>query len=527
MCSFAHSAKEEFMIKIHAIATCIAASAFGCGSMSDLGTVDLQEQTGSSEQGVVDTSDDTLAIQLHDVLSREGFTGNIQSTLQTRLHRSINQGLANLGRVLWFDKIHALHDDNTCGGCHAPSNGFGDTQSIAIGVQNNNRVGPNRAGPRNQRRTPMAVNTAFFPRLMWNGRFESLSGDPFNNSAGFKFPPPEGTTRFPANDPIVTHLLIAQGHMPPTELIEVAGFTGTRGTISPEFDQFDDGLGSPVPPPDASGFRNDPIRQAVLTRLNGSSAYRSLFAAQFPSVASGGPIDFTMFGRAIAEFEFTLVFANAPIDRFARGEDTALTKSQKLGALLFFGTAGCVRCHAVSGQANEMFSDFQNRVLGVPQVAPGFGVGVGNVIFSGPGQNEDFGLEEITGNSADRYKFRTSPLRNVALQPAFFHNGAFTRLQDAIVHHLDVATSARNYNPVSAGLDADLTHHLGPIEPVLARLDPLVATPIRLTNSELTNLVDFVQNGLLDSRATAANLCPLVPTSVPSGSPVLIFERCP
>ena len=41
--------------------------------------------------------------------------------------------------------------------------GFGDTQSIAIGVQNNGLVGPNRTGPRNQRRTPTVVNTAFYP----------------------------------------------------------------------------------------------------------------------------------------------------------------------------------------------------------------------------------------------------------------------------------------------------------------------------------------------------------------------------
>jgi hypothetical protein len=30
-------------------------------------------------------------------------------------------------------------------------------------------------------------------------------------------------------------------------------------------------------------------------------------------VADGGDIDFTMFARAIAEFEFTLVFADAPL----------------------------------------------------------------------------------------------------------------------------------------------------------------------------------------------------------------------
>jgi hypothetical protein len=34
--------------------------------------------------------------------------------------------------------------------------------------------------------------------------------------------------------------------------------------------------------------------------------------------------------------------------------------------------------------------------------------------FDGPGANEDFGLEQISGNALDRYSFRTSPLRNIA-----------------------------------------------------------------------------------------------------------------
>jgi cytochrome c peroxidase len=258
--------------------------------------------------------------------------------------------------------------------------------------------------------------------------------------------------------------------MPPTEMTQVAGFTGAAGTIGPQFDQFDDGKGSPVPPPDASGSRNDPIRQAVLKRLNASPAYRELFGEVFSSVAAGGPIDFSMFGRAIAEFEFTLIFANAPIDRFARGEHGAMSVPEKQGALVFFGKGGCVACHAVAGKSSEMFSDFKMHVMGVPQIAPEFGVGKGNVIFDGPGQNEDFGLEQITGNLADRYKFRSSPLRNVSLQPAFFHNGSFTRLEDAIYHHLHVFESARSYDPIRAGVDKDLSLRLGPIEPVLARL---------------------------------------------------------
>jgi cytochrome c peroxidase len=463
---------------------------------------------------------------LTELLRQAGFTGRIESTLRARLGRSVDRNLADLGRLLFFDKISALHSDNACAGCHAPSSGFGDTQSIAIGIQNNNVVGPNRAGPRNQRRTPSVVNAAFYPKLMWNARFATLSGDPFDNSQGFLFPPPEGTTRFPPNDPLIKTLLAAQGHLPPTELVEVAGFTGTKGTVGPEFDQFDDGLGFPVPLPDETGSRNEPIRQALLQKLNAAPTYRALFAQNFPEVGSGGPIDFSMFGRAIAEFEFTLIFANAPLDKFARGDANAMSAEEKKGAVLFFGKAGCVGCHKVSGTSNEMFSDFQNHVIGVPQIAPFFGLGRGNVIFDGPGHDEDFGAEQISGYLADRYKFRTSPLRSVALQPTFFHNGAFTRLEDAIAFHLDASQSSRNYNAMMAGIDLDLTARIGPMEPLLARLDPRLATSIPLSPDEFRSLVKFVREGLLDDRARPRNLCSLIPPVLPSGMSALDFEEC-
>ena len=120
--------------------------------------------------------------------------------------------------------------------------------------------------------------------------------------------------------------------------------------------------------------------------------------------------------------------------------------------------------------------------------------------------------------------FRTSPIRNVALQAAFFHNGAFTQLEDAVRHHLDVFTSAQNYTPVAAGVDVDLTGQMGPLNPVLERLDPILAAPIVLTDDEFRQLLDFVRNGLLDDRARPENLRRLIPSSVPSRLPVLVFE---
>src|SRR5499427_1587711 len=303
----------------------------------------------------------TLDQRLEAALARQGFTGSVASTLERRIGHHINNQLADLGRLLFFDTVTGLNNDNNCSGCHSPTNGFGDTQSIAIGIDNNGVVGAGRAGPRNQRRTPMVVNTAFFPNLMWNSRFASLSNDPFDHSAGLLFPPPEGLSLS-----YLPQLLVAQAFIPPTERTEVAGFSF---------------------PGDNYAIRNE-----VLRRINNVPEYRKRFSQLFPSVKAGQSITFDEFGKAVAEFEFTLVFADAPIDRFARGQQNALTDDQKKGALLFFGTARCVECHKVSGDSNEMFSDFAPHVIGVPQIVPR----VTNATFDGPAQNEDFGLEQIT-----------------------------------------------------------------------------------------------------------------------------------
>jgi cytochrome c peroxidase len=134
-------------------------------------------------------------------------------------------------------------------------------------------------------------------------------------------------------------------------------------------------------------------------------------------------------------------------------------------------------------------------------------------------------LEQVTGSTADRYMFRSSPLRNLALQAAFFHNGCFTRLEDAVRFHLDVFTGAQNYDPVKAGVAADLAEvSPGPIEPVLARVDPLLSKPISLTDTEFSQLVSYLRDGLLDKRARPENLRDLVPEVIPSGRAPLTFE---
>ncbi|HEU5182190.1 MAG TPA: cytochrome c peroxidase [Candidatus Polarisedimenticolia bacterium] len=468
-------------------------------------------------------SEVSLDRELTRALERAGFTGRIESTLETRLGRPIDAPRANLGRMLFFDKILGLHDDNSCAGCHSPAFGFGDSQRMAIGVQNNGIVGPHRMGPRNQRRSPLASNTIFYPALMWTPRFTAISGDPFNSPLGFKFPPPENiVTGMPT-------LLSAQGSLPSTELVEMAGFSGIAanpGPFGPRHYQFDDGLGQALPAPDETGFHNFPIQAVVNARLNAVPAYLDLFARAFNGgvpLAPGG-ITIEMRRLAVAEFQASLTAADAPLDHYARGETWALTDAQKRGALLFFGRARCVSCHAVSGKSNEMFSDFSAHRIGGPQVAPAFGIGAGDTIFDGPGEDEDFGFEQTEGDSAKRYMFRTAPLRNLRVAPGFFHNGAFGSLEAAIAHHLDPEDSLRHYDPVANDLPSDL--HVGPFMGILkSGIDPLLRGQIKLSDREFQDLVDFVRNGLFDPKVE--EFCNRIPAAVPSGRPLQVFEGCP
>jgi cytochrome c peroxidase len=516
---------------------------------------------------VASADDPSLDDRLRAALDAHGFPADLDKRLEEKLGRKPDPGdlseLAALGRDLFFDKVLSLSNDNSCAGCHSPKHGFGDTQSIAIGVGNNDIVGPGREGPRNQRRTPMILNNAFYPKLMWNGRFAALSGDPFDNSKGFDFPPPEGlgdeqNRRFPAGDKHNTHLLMAQAQIPSTELPEMAGFrletASDLGSPAPKFReprfagrefpvvpfaeqlrQMKELSRTPSAEPDIlphglGGFFNEPIRGVVLLRLNAIEEYRDRFKSVFPEeFAVRQFITSEMVGEAIAEFEFALTFVDAPLDKFARGDVTAMDDTQKRGALLFFGKARCVECHSVAGKSNGMFSDFENHVLALPQIAPReqeFGGSIGNVEFSGPGSNEDFGLEDITEREADRYKFRTSPLRNIKLQPTFGHNGAWAGehgLESIVRHHLN-PYSARIYDPRSAGIADDLHHNIGPIEPVLSRLSPRLAAPVELSDDEVMDLVVFVRDGLYDSCATPEFLFGLKPVRVPSGRSLQTFE---
>ena len=201
--------------------------------------------------------------------------------------------LADFGRLLWFDTITGLNDDNTCGGCHSPTAGFGDTQSIAIGIDNNGIVGPDRTGPRNQRRTPMVMNTAFYPsadvELALRMRSRAIR-----------------SITAPAS-------LSRAGRACRSRICRTCS-RRRRSSRRPSASR-------------SRGFDfpgdNDAIRDEVAAAAERRCrTIASCSVSASPTCGRARRSRSTCSARAIAEFEFTLVFADAPIDRFARGAQT-------------------------------------------------------------------------------------------------------------------------------------------------------------------------------------------------------------
>src|SRR4029450_431342 len=122
---------------------------------------------------------------------------------------------------------------------------------------------------------------------------------------------------------------------------------------------FDDGQGEELPPEDATGTRNAGILARVTARINAIPEYLQLFGDAFNNGVpfAPGQGDIHMRREALGEFQMSITAANAPLDQFARGHHAAMSATQKRGALLFFGKAGCVACHAGAGGPHEKVTE--------------------------------------------------------------------------------------------------------------------------------------------------------------------------
>jgi cytochrome c peroxidase len=411
---------------------------------------------------------------------------------------SLDTAKVALGKQLFFDKVLSGNLNISCATCHHPFAGTGDGLSLSVGeggrglgVTRDTGVGPSTVHERVPRNAPVLFNSGAkeFARLFHDGRVQPDGQYPNGIQSPASFDLPYG----------LDNPLAVQAMFPVTSGTEMAGQAGENSVA-------DAAAANDLAGPNG-------VWAQLAERLQGIDAYVEQFVAVFDDIGTASDIRFTHAANAIAAFEAGNWRAdNSPFDRYLRVERRAMSASAKAGMRVFYSPnkGNCASCHSGVFQTDHSF-----RAIAMPQVGPGKGDGIYGY--------EDFGRERVTGDRADRYRFRVPSLRNVAQTAPYGHSGAFNTLEAVVRHHLDPINSLYGYDagqvvmPFRADLNAN---------DFLAMRDPDVLaniaganelTPVHLKEPEIRQLIDFLHAltdpATLDTRGD-------VPASVPSGLPI-------
>jgi len=223
----------------------------------------------------------------------------------------------------------------------------------------------------------------------------------------------------------------------------------------------------------------NPSPGIVIRKIRALNDYNGLFENVFNK-----SVNMETLGMALATYQRSLNSANSPFDQWYFGHnEQAVTARVKRGFKLFSGKANCIACHTIN-KNSAIFTDHQLHNTGHgysvsfnvrPKtqrllVAPGQYIEIDSALFDSVSEKKpnDVGLYEITENPADRWKYKTPSLRNVALTAPYMHDGAFKTLEEVV----------KFYNKGGA-----------PNE----ELDPLIK-PLGLTPDEIQDISAFLNN---------------------------------
>lgn len=112
-------------------------------------------------------------------------------------------------------------------------------------------------------------------------------------------------------------------------------------------------------------------------------------------------------GKALANFQRTLVSVNSPFDRYMKGDRTAMTPSQIRGMNVFETRGQCTTCHF-----GPNFTDDGFHNIGI--------------------DTQDEGRYKLVPLPSMKYAFKTPGLRDVAFRAPYFHNGSAATLEEVI-----------------------------------------------------------------------------------------------
>lgn len=402
-----------------------------------------------------------------------------------------------LGRVLFFDKILSGNQNVSCATCHHSLTGTGDGLALPIGeggrglgVTRDTGSGSDAVHERVPRNAPAVFNLGAmeFTIMFHDGRVAVDANEP----SGFLSPAG-------ANLPMgLDNVLAAQAMFPVTSGTEMAGQVGENAQANAA---------------DAGNLAGPGgVWEIIAGKLQAIPEYVTLFQAAYPQITNASEITYVHAANAIAAFEASQWrFTDSPFDRYLAHDNQALSTEAKRGMRLFYGRAGCSDCHSGAFQSDQSF-----HAIAMPQI----GAGKGDNLPGYSDGHDDFGRERVTGSPADRFRFRTPTLRNVALTAPYGHAGAYDTLEAMVQHHLDPVNSLNSYDQSQASLpqraDLDALDFIVMNDPT--RVAAIAAanelSPVSLSDSEFSALMSFL-HALTDP--AALDMRKDVPKSVPSG----------
>ncbi len=217
-----------------------------------------------------------------------------------------------------------------------------------------------------------------------------------------------------------------------------------------------------------------PNAESVVATIVNDAEYQKAFQQAY-----GRAVNYADIGRALAAFQRTLIFMDAPFDRFARGDANAISADARAGWALFNGKARCTSCHQMSS-SNPIGTDNRFHNIGVSARHQDFETLAKNGLEALKKDSSaetidklalqtnlsELGRFVVTRNRSDIGAFKTSQLRNVGVTAPYMHDGSLATLWDVMDHY----NKGGEVNPY---LD-------GGIE------------PLALTEDELNQLVAFM-----------------------------------
>lgn len=208
-------------------------------------------------------------------------------------------------------------------------------------------------------------------------------------------------------------------------------------------------------------------RMVVNKSVTDDLGYTNMFDQAFPEFQDSARYSLTTASFAISAYLRTLMTDQAPFQKWLKGNENAMSYEQKKGAVLFFGKARCYQCHAGKSLNN---SDFF------------YAIGVKDLYQTGAFNTDEndrrnMGRGGFTENENDMFCFKVPQLYNLKNAGFYFHGSSKQSLREVVEYFNEGVAENPNILP----------------EQVSSKFQSL-----DLTEEEMTNLVDFLENGLYD-----------------------------